>query len=570
MKISCTESARWRHRLRALATSTIVAAGMIAPGIALADAPTKTPIKHVVIIFQENITFDHYFATYPTATNPSGEPRFEGRDDTPAVNGLSAGLLSSNPNLANPFRLDRSEAFTCDMDHGYTDEQKAANGGLLNLFVQATSKTGIGCRPDGSTVMGYYDGNTVTALWNYAQHFAMSDNSFDTTFGPSTPGAINLVSGQTGGETTFKGGKQQSTGVTLTGDSDPAFDDCGADQGGNPATTAVTARFSGKNVGDLLNAKGVTWGWFQGGFAPTVAATATTPAVCGSSHTGHPGVPNPTAADGNPSNTDIHTAVTDYVPHHEPFQFYVSTSNPHHLRPTSVAMIGKTDQANHQYDISDFFSALQAHNLPAVSYLKAPAFENGHPGNSDPVSEQTFLVTVLNALQQSPEWESTAVIINYDDSDGWYDHVTGPTVNPSTSSADSLVPTLPLTTSTTPASPGSITTSTICGTPAAGAIASRCGYGPRLPFIVISPWAKENFVAHSVTDQTSSLAFIEANWNLGLIDGPTAPSSGQASFDRVSGSILNMFDFDDHPRQERIFLDPNSGKIIGGNFADRF
>src|SRR5262249_1616449 len=80
----------------------------------------------------------------------------------------------------------------------YTAEQKAVNGGLLDKFVQATSRTGTGCAKDGSTVMGYYDGNTVTALWNYAQHFAMNDNSFDTTFGPSTPGALNLISGQTG------------------------------------------------------------------------------------------------------------------------------------------------------------------------------------------------------------------------------------------------------------------------------------------------------------------------------------------------------------------------------------
>ena len=558
MKSSYRMSTRWRHRLGALAASTVVSAGMIAP--ALADAPTTTPIKHVVIIFQENITFDHYFGTYPKATNPSGEPRFTARDDTPSVNGLSDGLLTSNPNLFPPFRLDRSEAFTCDEDHGYSDEQKAADAGLLDKFVQDTSRQGIGCKTDGSTVMGYYDGNTVTALWNYAQHYAMSDNSFDTEFGPSTPGALNLISGQTHGATAFKGGVAQTTSTgavfvsadgtgTTFSDADAYLDDCGGDKGGT-VTTATTIQMSGKNVGDLLNAKGITWGWFQGGFAPTVAATSTTPAVCGSSHTGHPGVPNPTAADGNPSNTDIHVAVTDYSSHHEPFMYYASTRNPHHLRPTSVAMIGKTDQANHQYDISDFFSALPAHNLPAVSYLKAPAFEDGHPGNSDPLSEQTFLVQVINALQASPEWESTAVIINWDDSDGWYDHVTGPIVNTSATSLDFLAGT------------GS------CGTPASGAFAARCGYGPRLPLVVVSPWAKENFVDHGVTDQSSILRFVEENWNLGFVEGPTAPPVGQASFDRIAGQLDSMFDFDGHVRHERILLDPTTGKIVGGDFAD--
>jgi phospholipase C len=82
--------------------------------------------------------------------------------------------------------------------------------------------------------------------------------------------------------------------------------------------------------------------------------------------------------------------ITDYVVHHEPFQYYQSTANQHHLPPTSIAMIGHTDQANHHYDLSDFWSAAQANNLPAVSYLKAPAYQDGHPGVSDPIDEQPF------------------------------------------------------------------------------------------------------------------------------------------------------------------------------------
>ena len=146
---------------------------------------TTTPVKHLVVIFQENVSFDHYFGTYPAAQNPAGEPRFQAASGTPSVNGLSAALRTNNPNAANPRRLDRSEALTCDMDHDYTDEQKAFDHGLMDKFVEYTS--GGGC-PDKSLVMDYYDGNTVTALWNYAQHFAMSDNSYNTTFGPSTPG----------------------------------------------------------------------------------------------------------------------------------------------------------------------------------------------------------------------------------------------------------------------------------------------------------------------------------------------------------------------------------------------
>ena len=110
-------------------------------------------------------------------------------------------MLTHNPNSANPFRLDRSEAITCDMNHDYTAEQKAYNGGLLDKFVEFASSTDQECTDPSSKkeVMGYYDGKTVTALWNYAQHYAMSDNSFNTVFGPSTPGHLNLVSGQTYG-----------------------------------------------------------------------------------------------------------------------------------------------------------------------------------------------------------------------------------------------------------------------------------------------------------------------------------------------------------------------------------
>jgi phospholipase C len=537
---------------------TILSSGMAAQALADQDAPTKTPIKHIVVIFQENISFDHYFGTYPIATNPTGEPRFVARDDTPSVNGLSARLLTDNPNLKQPIRLDRTEAFSCDEDHGYSDEQKAADGGLQDKYLQATSRLGIGCKPDGSTVMGYYDGNTVTALWNYAQHFAMNDNSFNTVFGPSTPGAINLISGQTHGATAIKAGValtatsgavfvDPSTGTgTNYSDADAFLDDCGADKGGTVAT-ATTIQMSGPNIGDLLDTKGITWGWFQGGFAPTQPAvlypdgSTKAPAVCGLMHTGHLGVPNPTAADGNPSNVDVHVAITDYSSHHAPFMYYPQSRNTHHLPPTSVKMIGRADQAKHQYDLSNFFAALKAHNMPAVSYIKAPSFEDGHPGNSDPLTEQRFLVQLINTLQQSPEWAETAVVINYDDSDGWYDHVTGPIVSPSATSLDFL------------GGPGN------CGTPATGAFAARCGYGPRLPLLVISPWAKANFVDHATTDQSSSLRFIEDNWGVGQIDGPNAPPAGQASFDRIAGSIEGMFDFHGKPNMARLILDPDTG-----------
>ena len=315
-------------------------------------AGTTTPIDHVVIIFQENVSFDHYFATYPHAKNPPGEPAFHARAGTPTINGLEHdGLLYHNTNATNPFRFDRSQPGVCDQNHDYLPEQAAYHSGLLDLFVEFTGTPGtdgtLTCKP--TDTMGYYDGNTVTALWNYAQQYAMSDNSFNTTFGPSTPGAINLISGQTHGVTPPEQADDTTQG-TLIGDPRPFYDDCSPGGGGKPNQVVM----SGRNIGDLMNDKGVTWGFFQGGFRPT--GTVAGKAVCASSHIGANGLPK-----------------KDYLPHHQPFQYYASTANQHHLPPSSPQMVGKTDQANHQYDLSDFWAAAEAGNVPAVSYLKAAA-----------------------------------------------------------------------------------------------------------------------------------------------------------------------------------------------------
>src|SRR5262249_38716800 len=144
-----------------------------------------------------------------------------------------------------------------------------------------------------------------------------------------------------------------------------------------------------------------------------------------------------------------------------------------------------------------------------------------------------------NFLERLPQWSSTAVVIAWDDSDGWYDHQMPPIVNQSNTPSDGLT------------GPGA------CGTAAAGAAQARCGYGPRLPLLVVSPFAKRNFVDHTVTDQSSILRFVEDNWSLGRI--------GNGSYDELAGSLLGMFDFDHHGFDDdvfggRLFLDPDTGE----------
>jgi phospholipase C len=588
------------------ATALIGLPGATTVANANSSSPTTaTPIQHLVVIFQENVSFDHYFGTYPNATNTSGSP-FVPALHTPTVNGLAnnpglggtGNLLNNNPNLdatgnqVNPRRYDPAninDVITCDQDHNYNHEQSAFDGGSMDKFVTTlgngnkTSGTGQPCMK--SDVMNYYDGNTVTGLWNYAQHFAMSDYSFGTTFGPSSPGAVNLVSGDTGGVgSMFNGAATDGDtvsdgqgGNSLISDAQPFYDDC---------STRDAVTMTGTNVGDELNAAGLSWGWFQGGFRPTTSFASAAPGqptsmftpdefkgkfaqapasdqgLCNAVHPVGAAIGGTGGVAVGPTN---YGNKDDYIPHHEPFQYYASTANPHHLPPVSLAAIGtdtqtttagapQFDTANHQYDTSDFDSLVGAiahgylspDHLPAVSFLKAPGYQDGHAGYSDPLDEQQFIVREINALEQTPDWSSTAVVISYDDSDGWYDHAFSGVHNASNTSAVA-----------SPPGPQDFLNGTgLCGdtaqSPPLAGQNGRCGYGPRMPLLVISPWARRNAVDHTLTDQSSILKFVEDNWHLARIPG---------SFDAIAGTLNNMFNFRSAVgTQHKLFLDPTSGE----------
>ena len=277
---------------------------------------------------------------------------------------------------------------------------------------------------------------------------------------------------------------------------------------------------NGRNIGDLLNAKGVTWGWFQGGFRPTATA-------------GLPTTDSRRPCAARPRRTSPVPRCPTTAPHHEPFQYYASTANPHHLPPSSVGAIGQTDQANHQYDLTDFYAALGHGNLPAVSFLKAP-------------------------------WPRTA---------------TPATATRSTSRSSSS------------------TRSTRCRSPGLGQHRGRHRlrrlrrlvrprHGPgrqrlhrrqRLPAggrrvrqrhaagrlrrpLRLRPAAaaagrlavrRTNYVDHTLTDQTSILRFVEDNWLGGQ-------RIGDGSFDALAGPLDGMFDWR-HPTKQRLLLDPATG-----------
>jgi phospholipase C len=567
-----------------------------------ANFRTKTPIKHLVVIFQENVSFDHYFGTYPVAANTDGS-HFTADPSTPASintlanplnpsnNFLPTGqdLINNNPNsnpnaptgptsfgatitngagATNPFRLSHSQALTADQGHNYDPEQGAYDNGLMDGFPAYVGVAGPPPLPNSfpfnttGLTMGYYDGNTVTALWNYAQFYAMNDNHYVTVFGPSTPGALNVVAGQTNGvsatlnvfsattPTTLLHPTHEAWGdaahiqsnITSIGDGDPLQDVCSS--GSNSQITIAS-----KNIGDLLTAKNITWGAFQGGFNLSIK-----------NPNGTTGCARSTAAQ----QVTGATPVTDYIPHHAWFQYFTSTRNPNHARPRSIASIGigfyggmVPEPANHNYDILDFFTALKAGNFPAVNFLKAPAYQDGHAGYSDPLDEQVFLVNTINTLQQSPFWKDTAVVIMYDDSDGWYDHqmppIVNPSFNPSVSPRVDILNGPGLCNSSNGNQQGTGPTPT---TPLNGSFSpgmwGRCGYGTRVPFLLVSPFAAKNVVDHTLIDQSSVIRFIEDNWLNGQRLQPGA------SFDTIAGPIDNMFDFSRNDGG-RLILNPTSG-----------
>jgi phospholipase C len=507
---------------------------------------TKTPIKHLIVVFNENRSFDHYFGTYPNAINPEGEPLFEPAKNTPRdINNLltSPALLDNNPNLnplngagaSNPFRLDRTQANTQSQNHAYTAEQKAYDGGKLDLFpldVGRGTPGGAGAFGTTAQTMGIFDGNTVTAFWNYAQNYAMSDNMWGDTYGPSTPGLLNMFAGNTNGIVVGAGNSTNSLpdgqgGFTLIGDIDPTMDVC--------SSTTSNVSSTAKNIGDLLNGAEVPWGSFYGGFnLQTINNNGTT------------GCKRSTVSQ------VVGGAVTDYIPHHIWTQYFQSTANPNHLRPASTKAIGytkvpgtnKVDPANHNYDLDDFFTSVGSGNFPAVSFIKMAAYQDSHPGNSDPLDEQTGVVNLINFLQEQPDWDSTAVIITYDDSDGWYDHAFAKVTQGSFSTADALNGTGNCgTPGVTPVPNG------VKGLPVAG----RCGPGTRLPFLLISPYAKQNYVDHVFITQASIPQFIEDNW----LNGERL---GGGSFDATTGSIMGMFDFT-QKKSVKLILDPTFGTV---------
>jgi phospholipase C len=450
------------------------------------DRGARSPIKHTIILYQENISFDHYFGTYGHGAN--GIP--EG-----ATLSHTNGAMTWGP-YAPAMLSGTTQSRTCDVDHGYADMIRMANHGAMDQFLQLGNdktvpnpSTPTTCpkfetvSPPGTDLVAlansYYSGTPgdpnapLQNYWKLASQYTLADNFFQGVYGPSTPGAQWLVA---------------ATNNT-PGDPNPIGDIC------NDYPASISPQEI-PNLGAEATAAGTSWAWFQGGFG-----------------------------------TCTPTAVNGYSAHHDPFQYFTSTADLTHAYAFDPRM--DYQQANrHQRDLSVLYAALSrtplagpdtVPSLPAISWVKAPQLEDGHPGYSGPALEDAFVGDLVARLKASEYWKNTALVIAFDETGGWWDHVSPPDLGGHFATWVDGQPNL-----------------TGCQYPGIpGAPCGEAGLGPRMPVLVISRFARRGFVDHALLNTASLDRWVEWNHHL--------PALGVwGNRDVTAGNLTSAFVFGDH------------------------
>lgn len=467
-------------------------------------ASLRSRIHHVFIIYQENRSFDSYFGTFPGADNLASE---EAR-----AHGFSQYDPIGNQRIS-PFRL--ADPDLADADHSRPGLYAKADGGKMDLYVAAEEgrmlRTGAklaDAQRVGILTMEHEDCDTVPFLWKYAKTFALYDHIFQAMYGPSTPGNIDLVAAQTG-QTQWARHPSEATGDADDGPGVPVVDDLypafGPYHNGEPKTKQVDLTFanlfltlSGVSAtsavidnGDVkediaaLAGSGnapVPWGWYQEGFKDD--GSGTYPA---------------------------------YVTHHNAAQFF------------GYVRLNQSLWSN-VHDLTELLPAIQSGALPdrGVYFIKGgyknpfgwqPANpdpqvrksflgDDDHPGYSDSHISEAMVATFVNAIAQSKYWNDSAIVILWDDSEGYYDHVPPP-----------VFETCP--------------------------DARPCGDGPRVPMILISPYARSGAIVSDPGDHASFAKFLGAVFNLPALASlpdekpylPKGPRDANAAITDLTGGF---------------------------------
>ena len=426
-------------------------------------ALVRSKIKHVFVIYQENRSYDSYFGSFPGSENLS------------TTFAQTQGFRQYDP-LGNqwvtPFRLAVSD--TADADHSRPALITKSDDGRMDLFVSTEEFARLArgySRGDaqrlGLLTMGFEDCDTVPYLWMYARNFTLFDHFFQAMYAPSTPGNIDLIAAQTGQTQWARHGDEQvapnsvGPGVPVVNDLVQDFGPYGLDANPSPGNVqydlgfaTVMLTLSGKeathakvdaddikeDVSTLMQQghTAIPWGWYQEGYSPKNGSVA-------------------------------------YVTHHNAVQYFG------YLRNNSYYWNGV-------HDVTELLPRIEQGTLgdrgvifvkggyidpfgfkpadPSVYVQMNFVGDDDHPGYSDSQISEAFVAKFVNAIAKSKYWNDSLILITWDDSEGFYDHVPPPKFERCPD-----------------------------GHP--------CGDGPRVPAIIISPFARDHAIDHDTADHTS-------------------------------------------------------------------
>jgi phospholipase C len=421
--------------LLAVATAVFVAA-LTMPGVAQAarGPSTRTAIKHVVVIVQENHTFDNYFANY-----------CERRVDNKRRPVCDGGPSTYPGTTTAPVVLDDTSMAAYDPNHTQSCQTAEINGGKMDGYLTAPPSEGKCGTPDNFSYAAAGASSPVAYYQQLATRGALADHYFQPVTGESSSNDMYLWTTRF----VFKDnqvepnatGKQCSSNANVQ-----QYDDSAG---------------ANKNIGKTLSDAGVSSAWYAEGYSAMQDAGSScppAPAGCGIQVQTYPCVFDP---------SDI------------PAEYYASS----------------VDKAANMRDYSQLAPDITSGALPSVVFVKALGFNSEHPGGGTKLSSGVaFVQQTVDAIQRSKLAKDTLVLVTWDESGGYYDHVAPP-----------------------PAS-----------------AVDQQPYGPRVPLLAVGPFARRGTVSHQTLEHSSITKFVEWNW----LKGKTGQLDGRDRVVHNLGSVL--------------------------------
>jgi phospholipase C len=352
----------------------------------------------------------------------------------PGANGLNASLPSysqvdAKGNAISPTLVKTLEVG--DPTHNRPSYVASWDNGLMDKFANAEGD--LSMQYYDNTVAGLASDNTswsIANLWSYAQQYALADNFFASAMNSEPAQEFYMLAA-----TPFD---------LTTASSLPYYDPCSAvEQQKDGDLGHIAAPLTTKTLADQLNSAQITWGLYMTNFANSQSGTC-----------------------------------TNYTPQENPFQYFTSTQNSPNIQ---------------NFTFASFQSDLNNGTVPSVLWIQPDGQQDMHPGGGNVMDGIEFLSNVVTDVQNSSIWPNTAIIVLWDESGGWYDHVAPPQ------------------------------------------LANTEGLGMRVPVLVISPFAKTNYISHQQMDFVSILRFVQWNWNLGEL-----PAAVQTTREQQSGDLCDL------------------------------